>query len=141
MSLTDHLIPKLHDRFSDRGLKVTGDAQPCAIFPAIHPKVGDIEIHDDGSELTVVAGNFTHGHFANYDDDLSDAQKDEAIVEAVLEFLEALFADRVVLWGSHNDGGGWFRRDEPQKGQRVMPLPLEEAKQSSNHFVWSGPLS
>jgi hypothetical protein len=141
VTLTDRLIPELQKRFSDRGLRITGAVQPCAIFPAMHPQVGDIQIHDDGSELTVVAGNFTHGHFANYDEDLSDDKKDEAIVEDVIEFLEALFADRVVLWGSHGGGGGWYRRDRPQTDRHALPLQIEQMKQASDHFVWSGPLT
>ena len=51
MSIADHLIPKLRERFPDRALKVTGKAQPCAIFPAEHREFGDIEIYDDGDEL------------------------------------------------------------------------------------------
>ncbi len=69
------------------------------MFPAVHPAVGNLEIYDDGNELTLVAGNFTHGHFSNYDENLSVDQKESAIVDAVVSFLEDLFADRVVLWG------------------------------------------
>src|SRR4051794_22452878 len=107
--ITPVLMPKLLHQFPGRGLRVDSPPGPCAVFPAVHPEVGDIEIYDDGNELTVVAGNFTHGHFSNYDDSLSDDQKADAIVEAVLDFLENLFADRFILWGSRKEGGGWYR--------------------------------
>ena len=141
MTLAERLIPKLQERFGDVLFTVTGTAQPCVVFPPVHPEVGPIEIHDDDSELTVVAGNFTHGHFSNYDDDLSDEEKDIAIVDAVIDFLDAVFADQVVFWGSHESGGGWSHRATPDAGQSVWPWPIERVKQSSKQFVWSGPLS
>src|SRR5262245_48711562 len=99
--ISDVLIPKLQQRFSGRGLRVGSAPSPFAVFPAAHPEVGDVQIYDDGDELTLVAGNFTHGHFSNYEDALSAKQKAEQVSEDVVNFLEDLFADRIVLWGSH----------------------------------------
>jgi hypothetical protein len=125
------LIPKLQSRFPGRGLRTASPPTPCAVFPAIHPEVGEIEIYDDGSELTVVAGKFTHGHFSNYDDRLSDAQKDDQIAEDVVAFLDKLFADQIILWGSHQGGGGWYNaRSEESDFARNM-----------KKYLWSGPLS
>jgi hypothetical protein len=129
--ISDFLIPKLRRRFSDRGLRVGVPPQPCAVFPAIHPEVGDVVISDDGYELTLEAGNFTHSHFSNYDDNLSESQKAERISEDVAQFLEELFADRVVLWGSHAGSGGWYPRDE-------QPSRLFRAH--GELYVWSGPI-
>ena len=88
MMIADILIPKLQERFADRGMRVNSPPSPCAVFPAIHHEVGNIEIYDDGDEVTVVAGNFTHGHFSNYDDKLSDQEKAERIAEQDACFLE-----------------------------------------------------
>ena len=129
--ITPVLIPKLLHQFPGRGLRVDSPPAPCAVFPAVCPEVGDIEIYDDGNELTVVAGYFTHGHFSNYDDGLSDDQKAETIVEAVLDFLENLFADRVILYGSQEGQGGWYYSDVEEK----------EFRQYGNQYVWSGPLA
>jgi hypothetical protein len=123
------LIPKLQERFPERGLRINAAPSPCAVFPAIHPEVGDIEIYDDGDELTVVAGNFTHGHFSNYDEGLSAEEKASAISDEVLGFLRDLFADQIVLWGSHQGSGGWFKRGE-----------YSEYKGDAQEYVWSGPL-
>jgi hypothetical protein len=122
------LIPKLQEHFAGRGLR-TAAASPCAIFPAVHPEVGDIEIYDDGDEATLLVGSFTHGHFSNYDHELSDAQRAEKIAEEVVSFLKALFADQIVLWGSHEGSGGWHQRGE-----------YSEYKKDAKEYVWSGPL-
>jgi hypothetical protein len=117
----------LRQRFADHGLRVDTQPQVCAIFPAAHPDVGDIRVCDDGDEVTVYAGNFTHGHFSNYDD-IPEQQKATLISENVIDFLEAVFADRVGFWGSHKAGGGWRRLDiGPQKEPKAF------------EYVWSGP--
>lgn len=126
--ISEVLIPKLHERFSERGLCIT-KPPACAVFPAIHPAVGDIEIFDDGDELTVVAGNFTHSHFSNYDDKLSEEEKAERIADDVVKFLEEMFADQIVMWGSHLGCGGWHRRGRKSFWQKVI-----------RQYVWSGPL-
>ncbi len=123
------LIPKLQQRFPGRGLRVGSPPLPCAVFPAIHPEVGEIQIYDDGDELTVVLGNFTHGHFSNYDEKLSIEQKAEQIIEEILKFLEELFADQIIFWGSHQGSGGWYKKGE-----------CSEWKKEAKEYVWSGPL-
>jgi hypothetical protein len=124
------LIPLLQTRFPGRGLRIGSPPAPCAVFPAAHPKVGDLQIYDDGDELTVVLGRFTHGHFSNYDERLTNDQKAAEIAEAIVAFLEQLFADEVILWGSHEGGGGWCHA-----GIERDPLPGWESE-----YVWSGPL-
>jgi hypothetical protein len=128
--LSEVLIPKLQRDFPGRGLRGAARSSPCAVFPAIHPEVGDLEIYDDGDELTVVAGRFTHGHFSNYDDGLSLEQKAEQITDAVVSFLKAVFADEVVFYGSHEAAGGWYQRGEQW-----------DWKRNEREYVWSGPLT
>jgi hypothetical protein len=103
--IADKLIARLRERFPDRA--VTFDVPPaaCAVFAAVHPEVGDVKIFDDGSEVTLIAGNFTHGHFSDFGAD-SVEEAEEMIVNNVVNFLERLFADQVVLWGSQGSGGG-----------------------------------
>lgn len=128
--LSDCLVPVLQERFPNRGLRQEMPPNPCAIFPAVHPDVGNVEIYDDGDELTVVVGNFTHGHFSKYNfhDEYSDDEKEQEIVEQVATFLDDLFADRVVLWGSHRSSGGWY-----------YPEYAEHEWRYENEYVWSGP--
>jgi hypothetical protein len=49
----------------------------------------------------------------------------------VVSFLEELFADRVVLWGSHKGGGGWYNVSEASAASWA---------EGEKKFVWSGPL-
>ena len=98
------------------------------VFPAKHPDVGDVQIFDDGPEISLFAGNFTHGHFSNYDD-ITEDEKEYAIAEDVADFLDKLFSDHVVLWGSHRGIGGW-RVLEPESTR----VPKE------HEYVWSGPI-
>src|SRR3954451_1360141 len=95
--ISDVLIPKLRERFAGRGLQVGVPPEPCAVFTAINPDVGDVVISDDGYELTLEAGRFTHSHFSNYDEDLSETQRAERISEDVVQFLDDLFADRIAF--------------------------------------------
>ena len=126
--IRDTLIPLLQTRFPDRGMKIGLSPKACVTFPALHPEVGPIEIYDDGDELTLVAGRFTHGHFSNYDD-ISLEEKERAIAEDVASFLDRLFSDQVVLWGSQGEGGGW----------KVITPGTAVRKEYHREYVWSGP--
>ena len=102
---------------------------PHAMFPGTHPGIRGVSIYDDGHELTVCVDDLTHGHFAEYDDAVPEDERERRIVDAVVEFLDDLFADRVAVWGQHNVGGGWYRVDLGcSGGPRGVP-----------EFVWSGP--
>ena len=90
----DDLLQELHRRFPNRNLAMAGGEPPHLRFPAIHAEVGDIEIYDDGDEFTVIYGNFTHSHY------------DKAWVETLINDLDALFSDRLKMWGSRKSAGG-----------------------------------
>jgi hypothetical protein len=118
--LAETLIPLLKARFSDRPFVVGTGSHPAATFPAIHPEVGDLVIQDDGDELTVYVGNFTHVHFDNVDDTLA--------------FLEDVFADRMEFFGSHLGGGGCRKRAGKPRGV------VSKALLGRRTYVWSGPV-
>lgn len=128
--LSSLLLPALRERFPDRGLVEGNPPDPCAMFPGVHSGIRGVSIHDDGHELTVCVDDLTHGHFAEYDNTLLEDERERRIVESVVEFLDALFTDRVVVWGQHNRGGGWYRTDLGGSGGR-HGVPA---------FVWSAPL-
>ena len=127
--LSSQLLPALRERFPGRGLVEGESPGPCAAFPGIHPGIRSVSVYDDGHELTICVDELTHGHFAEYDDDLPQAERERRIVDAIVEFLDDLFADRVVVWGQYNVGGGWYHTDSSGWG---CPAEVPE-------FVWSGP--
>src|SRR5947207_4097372 len=116
--LSSLLIPILRERFPGRGLVEGTPPDPCAVFPGTHPGIRRLSIHDDGGELTVCVDDLTHGHFAEYDDAVPEAEWERRVVDAVVEFLDALFADRVAVWGQAHLGGGWYRIDPGGSGGR-----------------------
>jgi hypothetical protein len=126
--ISDFLIPILLVRFPDRGLTSGIPPEPCVTFPAIRPEAGDIQIYDDDGEITLVAGQFTHGHFSNYDD-IPIGEKEKAIAEDVAIFLEKLFSDQVVLGDSNKSGGRW----------RVVDRDSADEKEQDIEDVGSGP--
>lgn len=126
--LIDVLLRILEKRFPGKGILGTNSDEPCITFHAKHPDFGDILILDDGEEVTIIAGNFTHGHFSNYDN-IPQNEKEEIIAENVAGFLELVFSDQVIFWGTHKSVGGWHVLG-------ADPLPR---RKHEGDFVWSGP--
>jgi hypothetical protein len=126
--LSSLLLPILREQFPGRGLIEGASPNPCAKFPGIHPGIRGVSVYDEGFELTVSVDDLTHGHFSEFDDRLPDTERTKRIVEAVVDFLDALFGDRVAVWGNTKAGGGWYRID--LGGSRGRPGIQE--------FVWSG---
>jgi hypothetical protein len=131
-TLSQRLLPVLRERFPGCGM-VEGQHpdSPCAAFPGLHNGIRQVAVYDDDSELTVVLDDLTHGHFSDYDCSGAEADREQRIIDAVVEFLNDLFADRVAVWGQHATGGGWYKVsvDEP-RFDRGQPA-----------FLWSGPLA
>jgi hypothetical protein len=127
-ALFDLLEPELQRRFPGRGLVMVQGDYPYLRFPAIHPDVGDIEIYDDGDELTVGYGKFTHCHYGMYS--ARSEQWAKEAVDAVIADLAALFSDKLKMWGSHDGGGGIVREGYEEFYPADADYPL---------YVWSGP--
>ena len=133
-SLESHVLPLLESRFSGGRMQSRPGEAPFAVFPALHADVGDIEIFDEGDELTVVVGKFTHSHFGNYDKETSESERAARVCESLMEFLTDLFADRIEMYGSHLGGGGTRRRDRGKRGV------ISNVFFGSKTYVWSGPV-
>ena len=102
-------------------MKFGGTDGPLVIFPAAHPEVGDVEIHDNGADIIVSIGRLTHEHFPVDGDD-------------VIVFLEQLFADRIELFCS-GSRGGWRPRGPKPRGR------ISKFLFGRRTYVWSGPLA
>src|SRR5262245_12838175 len=113
--IRDYLIPALRREFA--GWEIAFDTPPHAIatFPARQAAVGRVMVYDDRYEATVLIEKVTHGHFNAYHEPSDAEQRDRSITQDVLDFLKALFNDRVLLHTSPNNrSGGWTRlKDGP----------------------------
>ncbi len=98
--IRDVLIPELQKRFPERGLQIDTTSNRIAAFPAALAEVGKVIIYDDGEEATVMIEHITHGHFNPYNPALSQDEVDRQVSEDVIDFLEALFEDKILLWVS-----------------------------------------
>ena len=75
----------------------------------------------------------THGHFNPYDEVEDDAEREQWIVDEMIEFLDALFDDRVLLYRSPDRRmGGWTIFDD-----NIDKSVMEQGRE---YFVWSGPV-
>jgi hypothetical protein len=128
-TLSEKLIPRLLERFPDRGLRVHDGRQPVVTFPAAHPEVGDLTIDDDDVELTIAVGHLTHGHFSPWNYKAPQNEREDEVIGHVLAFLDAVFTDQMMFWSADKAGGWHGRSDEP-----IVRRP------GARRFTWSGPL-
>lgn len=130
--IRDALLPELITRFPDRGFQTTNSgSNTIGFFPAAHPDVGNLYIADDGDEATLFIGDLTHLHFHF---EAGEAGPEKRVANDVLEFLDELFADRILIWKSRTMSGDGA-------------TPIENAsffagiKPDDLTFVWSGPFT
>ena len=126
------LLKNLRTRFRDTAFQEGTPPDPVAVFESPCREVGSLRIWDDGDEATVSIGDpeLTHGHFAEYDESLSEEERQAAIVESVCVFLDDLFSGRVVVWtlGSGR-AGGWYYPAHHE----ASDLP-----EAATAYFWSG---
>ena len=134
MRLSFSLLQELESKYQAYLVSISPEGNPCAVFQSPHSDVGELEVYDDGDEITISLPGFTHSHFGNYDDKLTRAEQSKQIAKEVLEFLDGVFGDRIVFFGSAAGGGGWHRRDEGPRGM------ISKMMFGKNSYVCSGPL-
>lgn len=130
--LADALTQRLRERFPDMKMVFGAPPEAVVVIPAAHPDVGDIQIFDDGDEFTIIVGNFTHSHISDFNAQ-SQQEAEQQSVNNVVGFLEQLFADQIVLWGSHKSSGGWYDRER-------VNMQRQRLTEGKKLYVWSGPL-
>ena len=107
----------------------TVDNRVFIVFPAKSLDFGDVDICEESlGEYIVTVGNFSHSHFDRYDG--SDDERVVSAAEDVASFLKNLFSDRIICFGSHECGGGYYFND--------IGDIHELADERDDLFVWSG---
>ena len=98
---------------------------------------GDIDLYDDGDEVTIDFGRFTHSHYSNYEE-IPLEEKESQIAKDVYEVLKATFEDELEFWGSHQGSGGFQGVDcEPTRKQGFFSGFLSRGG-SKTFYRWSG---
>jgi len=131
VTIREILVPALKAAFPAAGMRIGSPPEPIAIFPAKCAEVGDVQIYDDGDEATVVIEHVTHHHTNPYDPEMTPNERAQWVTHEVVEFLRALFDDRVFLWSRQQGQGGGGSR-QPFEG--VIP---DNVPEDADMFVWS----
>ena len=136
MRLRDRLVAALIDRFENRGLTLGTSADLVASFPAKHPDVGDARVSANDGGACVAVGDIVEERFflGPSESDLPAATN--RVVEYVVRFLEALFADRLLCWRSVDGRNPAWRERGDESG--YDPLVLDD--RVYRRYLWSGPL-
>jgi hypothetical protein len=122
------------ERFRDHPCTAGDPPGPAVTFLPAHPAVGPVRIWDDGEEATIQIGELTHLHINPRDTSSSPVPTEQLgarITEGTIEFLEALFADRVRIWRGPLGCSGHNVANERFRTRGWLP---------GAYFVWSGPL-
>jgi hypothetical protein len=136
MSIRDLLMPVLVERFSDRGLRLGTRPDPIASFPAKHPDVGDARVFDECHGARVAVGEIAEEDFHLLpSDDVKEAT--DRIAKSVVQFLQALFDDRLLFWKSIDGRNAAWR----ERGDVGYSEPLVLDDRLYRTYLWSGPVS
>jgi hypothetical protein len=132
MMIRDRLIPEIKKTFAGWEMAINPVDNPIVRFAAAQKEVGEVLIYDDGDEATVYVENISHGHFNPYDETITQEQREIVVTEDVISFLQALFADQVLLHTAPDHRmGGWTRLD-------LQDGPVELSP-DQRYYLWSRP--
>lgn len=129
----------LQERMPERivVLDPTEERRPFIQIKPDDPEFDDIELYDDGDEVTIVFGRFTHSHFSNYDD-IPVIDKEAQIAEDVYDILRDTFDDEVEFWGAHQGSGGYQTVDNDMSKKPGFIGRLLNRRASRTYYRWSG---
>ncbi|MCL1787352.1 MAG: hypothetical protein FWG38_05140 [Defluviitaleaceae bacterium] len=95
-------IELLRQRFPNQVLLIQEGENSFLKFPAKHHDFGDVLIHEEAPGAYIVElGQLSHAHIDVYDGTYDEISREAA--EDVCDFLENLFADKIICHGSE----GW----------------------------------
>jgi len=123
-------ITTLNEKFANQFTVELDENNPFINFPAKSSEFGDVDIYEECSGAYIVCvGKFTHCHFDCYTGSEEEQSKEAA--EDIIGFLENLFADCVICYGSHEKGGGFHVKEDCEDDEYTFDECVD-------YFVWSG---
>lgn len=126
--ISELLYPLLDEKFPNKGRIEKSKYGEFYVFEPEYTEFGAVVVSDDGDEVIIFLGNFTHTHFSCYDE-LSIDEKEKRIAKDVAGFFEKLFDDRILVWGKDIVMGGWEELKEKHSTRKTI----------FKRHVWSGP--
>ena len=131
--LKDALVPELERVFGVASFRRGNADYIIAVFPAVHPEVGDVEICQANRGAWVSIGRLSHVHF-----DLDMCfESEQEIVEAIVEFLKDLFSNRELIWVEGRGSPSSSMIESVPEGKQ----PRDFATRKGIYYLWSGPLA
>ena len=133
--MREMVLDAIKRQFPDVVFEVLEGAQPFARLAAPYGGIGDLELHDDGNEVTIDFRHISHTHLNPYRKMPREALANW-LAESVVEFLKALFEDRILLYTAV---------DGLQGGQQISEVPFSRSEPVAgmdgfNCYLWSGPV-
>ena len=121
-SLKRAVIQLLENDFSTLDFETSPESDCFITIRPVWSDFGLVEIIEDGGQIIVDWGRFTHSHIDSFNED-SEEQVAE-IVESLRHLLGNVIADKVAFWGVRNGAGGCFfvGDSEFQRGQERAHL-------------------
>lgn len=106
-----------------------GEDDIIATIPPIHQSWEPIIICDDGVEVTVYYGDFTHEHYGYYGEESDPELVAQSVAIDVIETMKLVFDDQIEFF-KFRGGGGYRRRGTQGKLSKILF--------GKNGVVWSG---
>ena len=120
-------ITILTEKFANQFTIESDEDHSFIRFPAKSPEFGDVDIYEESPGAYIVnLGKFTHSHFDCYEG--SEDEQIKIAAENIIDFLEELFADSVICYGTDCIGGSFSKghyKDDKRPG-------------NYDYYVWSG---
>ena len=123
------LTSELKKQFPNMTIEYGVKDDVIATIPPIHQSWKPIIICDDGDEVTVFYGDFTHKHFGYYGESIEVEAQAQSIATDVIEAMTPVFEDRLEFYKRLGSGGFRVRGSQGQLSKFLF---------GENGVVWSG---
>jgi hypothetical protein len=120
---------------------------PVATIAAKDHRVGDLNIYDDGDELTVDLGTKHHTHISAYNyDHAPEADRLGMVAQDAAEFVNDVMRDRIIITVRFNGdrciGSSHYYVEENRHGSTILSglADMLLSGDRTETYLWSGPV-